>query len=128
MTQGLLVSRQSKIKLHKISIQSPNSSNIERYKKFRNLYNTVMRASKKMYFEKNLNLAKKNPKQSWQLIKEAIGDKKQSKNINEILVDGANITDPLQIANSFNKFFANAGKNVSNSVPPSPIPPENYFY
>ena len=33
MTQGLLVSRQSKIKLHKISIQSPNSSNIERYKK-----------------------------------------------------------------------------------------------
>ena len=127
MTQGLLVSRQSKIKLHKISIQSPNSSNIERYKKFRNLYNTVMRASKKMYFEKNLNLAKKNPKKSWQLIKEAIGAQKQSNNINEILVDGANLTDPLQIANSFNKFFANAGKNVANSVPPSPIPPENYF-
>ena len=36
-----------------------------------------MRASKKMYFEKNLNLAKKNPKKSWQLIKEAIGDQKQ---------------------------------------------------
>ena len=81
MTQGLLVSRQSKIKLHKISIQSPNSSNIERHKKIWNLYNTVMRASKKMYFEKNLNLAKKNPKKSWQLIKEAIGDQKQSKNI-----------------------------------------------
>ena len=62
------------------------------------------------------------------LTKEAIGDQKQSKSINEISVDGVNITDPLQIANSFNKFFANAGKNVSNSVPPSPIPPEKLLF
>ena len=127
MTQGLLVSRLSKIKLHKISIQSPSTMNIERYKKFRNIYNSVMRASKKLYFEKNLKLAKKNPKKSWQLIKEAMGSQTQPMKINEIFVEGACITDPPQIANSFNKFFASAGKNVSNSVPPSPIPPEDYF-
>ena len=127
MTQGILVARLSKIKLHKISIQSPSTMNIERYKKFRNIYNSVMRASKKLYFEKNLKLAKKNPKKSWQLIKEAMGSQTQPMKINEIFVEGACITDPPQIANSFNKFFASAGKNVSNSVPPSPIPPEDYF-
>ena len=79
MTQGLLVSRLSKIKLHKISIQSPSTMNIERYKKFRNIYNSVMRASKKLYFEKNLKLAKKNPKKSWQLIKEAMGSQNPTK-------------------------------------------------
>jgi len=47
MTQGLLVSRQTKLKLHKISIHTPSPVNIQSYKNFRNLYNKILRASKK---------------------------------------------------------------------------------
>ena len=61
MTSGLLVSRLTKLKLHKLSIHSPSQSNIDQYKRYRNIYNTLLRTSKKLYFEKNLALAKKIP-------------------------------------------------------------------
>ena len=47
MTQGLLVSRRNKIYLHKKSIAEPTPENIQKFKTFRNLYNKLVRASKK---------------------------------------------------------------------------------
>ena len=42
--------------------------------------------------------------------------------INELLVNGEQITDPIVMANSINAFFANAGKKIADSLPDSPIP------
>ena len=47
-----------------------------------------MRASKKMYFEKNLKNAKRNPKKTWLLLKEAIGSTSNNSKINELIVNG----------------------------------------
>jgi len=127
MTQGLLVSRQTKLKLHKISIHTPSPVNIQSYKNFRNLYNKILRASKKLYFDKNLQLAKKKPKKTWQLVKEAINGNQNPKKINELSVNGTVIHDPESIANSFNKFFAGAGQKIADSLPESPITPESYL-
>ena len=127
MTPGLLVSRQTKIRLHKASIHTPSHENKSCYKKFHNIYNTVMRASKKMYFDKNLKNAKRNPQKTWQLLKEAIGSTSNNSKINELIVNGEKITDTTKMANCFNKFFANAGKKIAETLPSSPIPPENYF-
>ena len=99
MTPGLLVSRQTKIRLNKASIHTPSHENKSCYKKFRNIYNTVMRASKKMYFEKNLKNAKRNPQKTWQLLKEAIGSTCNNSKINELIVNGEKITDTTKMAN-----------------------------
>ena len=48
MTQGLMVSRRTKIKLHKIAIHSPSHLNNSNYKKYRNLYNTIDQSQQKV--------------------------------------------------------------------------------
>jgi hypothetical protein len=47
MTSGLMVSRRTKIELLKKSINDPTFSNCEAFKKYRNLYNKLLRIVKK---------------------------------------------------------------------------------
>jgi len=59
MTEGLLISRLTKIKLCKAAAATRSLESANSYKAYRNLYNSVLRLSKKMYFEKNFELHKK---------------------------------------------------------------------
>jgi hypothetical protein len=71
MTPGLLQSRKTKLNLRKISLNDPSVTNLENYKNFRNLYNTTLRGSKKVYFEQKIQQNKKNLKKTWDTLKEA---------------------------------------------------------
>jgi hypothetical protein len=71
MTAGLLISRQNKIKLQKTAAMTRNNDDILKFKQYRNVFNGLIRASKKHYFEHNLHTNKKNPKKTWELLKEA---------------------------------------------------------
>ena len=81
MTKGLLISRSTKLKLLKISANNPTAENLSAYRNFRNIFTKTMRASKKMYFEANFTKAKKNPKKTWELIREAIGSEPKNSKI-----------------------------------------------
>ncbi len=78
MSRGLLISRNTKIKLGKTAAKSPTVPNIDAFKKFRNLYNTTLRAGKKLYYEKELLANQSNLKKSWQLLKKAANIGKSS--------------------------------------------------
>jgi hypothetical protein len=127
MTIGLLTSRATKIRLHKASLVNPTLENSNAYKIYRNLYNALIRKSRKMYFSHQLNLARHNPKKTWSILKEAIGQGDTRNEINDLLVDGANITDKQQIAEEFNIFFSHIGKHISNSIPPSSTDPLSFI-
>ncbi len=58
MTKGLLISRNNKNQLHKLSLSNPTDHNITKYKSFRNMYNTVFCNSKKTLLWKQA----KNPR------------------------------------------------------------------
>ena len=62
MTHGLLTSRTQKNKLHKISLLNPTKSNIDQYKLYRNIYNRLVCAMKKMYYEDSLSKTLKTQK------------------------------------------------------------------
>jgi hypothetical protein len=47
MTTGLMTSRRTKINLLKISLVDPNDANLQNYKRYRNLYNKLLRLAKK---------------------------------------------------------------------------------
>ena len=79
MTKGLLISRSTKIKLLKISANNPTPENISAYRKFRNIFTKTIRASKKLYFDTNLNKARKNPKKTWDLIRELLAQNPKTK-------------------------------------------------
>jgi hypothetical protein len=123
MTAGLLVSRSTKNQLHKTALISPSTENLTNFKRYRNLYNTMMRKSKTKYFEVNLLANVKNPKKSWELLKEATVGSKQCKKTERILVDGVLISDQLLIAEEFNTFFTSIGSLISESVRPTNIDP-----
>ena len=127
MTKGLLVSRITKLKLLKNSANIPSPKNLNDYRNFRNIYTKTLRASKKMYFNANFEKAQKNPKKTWELIREAIGSDPKKSKISKISVQGQSIEDPNIIPNEFNKFFAKAGKDVANSIGETSIEPESFL-
>jgi hypothetical protein len=127
MTPGLLQSRKAKLELRKKSLIDPSQLNIDNYKKFRNIYNKTLRTSKKMYFEQKIQQNVKNPKKTWDLLKEATtGNVKQSL-IDKITVNDMPVNDPLQISNEFNKFFTSVGKQIAENVEPVDKDPMDYI-
>jgi len=120
MSRGLLISRNTKIKLGKTAAKSPTVPNIDAFKKFRNLYNTTLRAGKKLYYEKALLANQSNLKKSWQLLKKAANIGKSSTETPScFIVDGVTVSDPSQMANNLNSFFASMPSKIVNEINPT---------
>ncbi len=127
MTLGLLTSRTKKNELHKISINNPSPNNINLYKNYRNLYNKTLRASKQLYYENSLTKCQKNPKRTWELLKEISTGKRHASKIEKIVTDNKSLSNDSEIAEEFNTFFTSIGKKISNSIPPTVRSAESYL-
>jgi hypothetical protein len=68
MTKGLLISRKNKMALHKKALLNPNMY-MPNYRNYRNMYNTLVRASKKLYIDENFKQYQKDPKKTWDFLK-----------------------------------------------------------
>jgi hypothetical protein len=77
-----------------------------------------------MYFEKGLAENEKNPKKTWDILKEATNIRNDKSKIEKITVNDNSTTDPKQIANEFNNYFSKIGIQISESVTPTIIQPE----
>ena len=60
MSFGILTSRKQKNLLSKIRLKNLSHANISTFKTNRNLYNQVIKTAKKLYYEKQLTINKKN--------------------------------------------------------------------
>ncbi len=127
MTNGLLITRQTKNKLYKIQITENSPQNIAKYKTFKQLYFKTLRAAKTLYFRKKLQENLKNPRKTWETLYEALGKEKTSSSIDKINIDGSTSTDKVSIANHFNKFCTKIGSDISNSIPPITKQPEDFI-
>ena len=52
--------------------------------------------------------------------------KKARNDVSEIAEGGVTLTDPTEVANSFNKFFSEIGPNLSDKLPNPDYPPQSY--
>ena len=121
MTAGILTSRRNKGILYKKQLKNPTDSNRENFKKFRNLYNIVVRTAKKTFFHSQIETNSKNLRKTWQILSNAIRKPKTKKdNCTSLNINGTAITDPSVMADSFNNFFATAAVNVVSKINPSP--------
>jgi hypothetical protein len=127
MTAGLLISRSNKTVLHKIYLKDPTPLNFNKYKNFRNIYNSTLRKSKKLYFESNLLLNAKNPQKTWELLKEATNLSSSNQKIEQIKINNIPSNNPSHIAEEFNRFFSEAGVNISKSVNPTLAKPDEFI-
>jgi len=122
-TQGLLISRRTKMKLDYKASRSQKPVDRDNFKKYRNVYNKTVRQAKKMYYEVQLNRSKANLRKTWALIRAAakLKSKKNNKTLCPgLLVDGHLISDPVSMADSFNQYFVTEPSVIVGNIPPSP--------
>ena len=124
MTHGILTSRLQKIVLCKKSISHPFEPNLTIYKSYRNLYNKIIRASKKLYFQNELSKYQSDMKKTWEILRKAINNtKKRDNNIQNLICDGLSVSDPLIMANNLNEFFINVASNIVQTINPADVIP-----
>jgi len=127
MTQGLMISRITKNYLHKAIIINPTEANIQIYKAYRNLYNSLIRKSKNLYYASSLNENRKKPKKVWDTINEALQNCKTSHTIPDLTVNGDILTDDKSKADAFNNFFTGIGNKITDAIPQGSKSPNDYI-
>ena len=128
MTTGLLISRLHKLTLYKKYIQSQDNADEKRYKLYRNIYNSTIRAAKKLHFDKKFESNKSDPKKTWGTLNEALNRPNAKSNIiNEIVVNDESFFDSNIIANKFNTFFTEIASTVAANIPFTSSKPEDYL-
>ena len=112
MTSGLLKSRRTKSKLWKALKCKPTPEKRRHFNIYRNVYNKLIRAAKKAYFDSKINAAGKNKKKMWNVLNEAAGFQTKNSQIESIKINNEHITSESLIADNFNDFFTNIGKET----------------
>lgn len=113
ITKGILISRKTKLTMKK----NLNKGNISRQQwvYYRNIYNKVIRLSKRMTLEKDISNNWGNSRKIWQLTNGFVNRTKCNPTIIEnINVNGEVIDNKKQIANHFNTHFSTIGANLAN--------------
>ena len=97
----------------------PTPSNKFLYHKFRNRVVSEQRRGKKSYFQEYFEKHKINMKMLWHGIRSIVNtsNKNQASHISQLNVNGKLISDPVKMANIFNKYFVNVGCNTDKSLP-----------
>ncbi len=103
-----MISRKQKLQRGNLASKNPTKDNIAAFNKYRNIYNRVVRAAKKSYFETMLVKNQSDLKKTWNLIRLATNMKPKKGNSNLITLKINNVlnSDPVKVANYFNEFFA----------------------
>lgn len=106
MTTGLLTSRKQKEKLASKKLRNPTLLNINNFKSFNKIYNSLIRKEKHSHYDSKFTEFSTNMKKTWETIREVIGTKKHRENIPDFFKQNGNIiTGALEIAEGFNSFL-----------------------
>ena len=89
-----------------------------KYKKYRNLLSTLMKKSKQAYYDKQLERNWNNIKSTWKAIKSLISLKTEASCVPTVfsLDNGDAITNPYDIANTFNNCFVSIAATKKKSI------------
>ena len=87
------------------------------YKKYRNFLSTLMKKSKQAYYDKYFERNWNNIKNTWKGIKSLISLKTVASNVPTVLPldNGDTITNPYDIANTFNNYFASIAETTKKA-------------
>ena len=78
--------------------------------------NNAIKNAKKSYYLKSFTACDGNSRKTWEIINEVTGRKSEKAIINELEFEDKKLTDPTEIAEDFNKFFAEIGPKLSENI------------
>ena len=85
------------------------------YRSLRNKVNSMVKTSKKEYLHNEMKT--NNSSKVWKGLRCVVPGKTKSCNITSIVTQEGEITNPKEIANGINDYFANVGPNLANKIP-----------
>ena len=114
--------------LKKKAISSDNSAAWNQYKRARNQANNAIKLAKKVYVSDNLETNKGNLLKTWNLINELTSRHSgKTSNILEIKADNKIVSNPVDIAETFNEHLTNIAQVLAEDIPGVDINPEVYL-
>ena len=128
ITSSIKKSIAKRNKLYKLFHARPTLANEIRYKQYKKSLAHIIRYAKKSHYNSLLELHKSNMKESWKVLKEIIGlPTKSTLSKTFTTDDDAELTDSVNIANSFNDYFVNIGGQLASNIPNTSQDPINYL-
>ena len=89
---------------------------------------SVIRQAKINYFNSEIQTAKHDMKKTWAILKEATNTQQTKSPLpDHYVIENKKVTDKKKIVDTFNKFFANIGYNISKNVPQPTTSFHNYL-
>ncbi len=121
LTTALLVSIKRKDKLYKKYLTTKTDHHKNKYCKYRNVLNKLLRYAKKSYYTELINHSKSDPKKTWNIINGLINKKNKGGSPPSQIYTTANncAKTPAHIAESFNDFFVDIGPSLASKIKPS---------
>ena len=127
LTVGLKAAIKTKNKLYMNSKKFSTQENVNQYKQYKTHLNKIMKLTERNYYSNLLEDNKKNIKNLWCILKGIINKRKSSHSGNKFKINGTDSTDKNKIANGFNKYFVNVGKDLAKNISSSNIDPNSYI-
>ena len=125
MSQGLLVSRRVKDKLHRKAIKSSNNEKWLAYQVYRNMYTKLVKKAKIIYYGNEFKLAKNNVRETWRLSNQVLG--RPPKKGNNAVGPIKNCNSELETAECFNEFYGNIAKQLADKIPKTDVSFKDYL-
>jgi len=95
-----------------------NNALVKYYTFYRNKLNTLIRETKINFYKNKFNSVSHNPKATWKIINEVIGNKAINKDTIKYLAIGNRIiyvnNEPIEACNAFNEYFTTIGSQLSS--------------
>ena len=98
------------------AIRSGDAIDWNNFKRARNNVNNAIKNAKKSYYLKSFTACDGNSRKTWEIINEVMGCKSEKAIINKLEFEDKKLTDPTEIAEGFNKFFAEIGPKLSENI------------
>jgi hypothetical protein len=119
MTRCILKSVRNKNKLYKSFLNNPDNRNRQKYIKYKNKLNHIIKLSKKTYYEEQLIKHKQNPKMMWKTLNELLNKPTKNTKLSKTFLESNSsntIIEPEEIVNKFNDYFTNIGPNLAKKI------------
>ena len=118
LSPGLLKSVNKKNRPYKKFVISLSTSSETKYKAYKNKLIHLIRIAKQIYNDSKFENARNDLKTTWKLSNEVINKRKNKSSLpTSFKSEGNTLTDPVEIANRFCKYFINIGPNLARSTP-----------
>ena len=132
MTPGLLKSWRRKNNLWKAfksAKPSLNAARLQQFKLYRNVFNSLCRKAKFLYYSKKFSDCGKDIRKTWQVINSVLKRSSPAPSIPPSLVVGDVVVEGIpSVQEAFTSYFANIGKTTASSVRSSQSQPDYKSY